>query len=136
MKIKSIILSSILAVGLIAGCASKSDNKTSAPEKETTTTSTTIARTTTTSTYSLLDAYISTAKVKLPNATRAELIEVGEQSCVVIRAYGSVELALIGIASDPSWTLEAAKTAAYIMGSAIPVFCPEYAAEARRLGKV
>lgn len=132
MKIKIIALSALVSIGLIAGCSSGS-SKESAPKAENTTTTTTIARTTTTTVYSALDSYVSSAKTRLPGATRAELIEIGQQTCTVIRAYGSVELAVIGIASDPTWTTEMAKTAGYIMGLAIPLFCPEYTAEAQRI---
>jgi ABC-type glycerol-3-phosphate transport system substrate-binding protein len=131
MKIKIITLSALVSIGLIVGCSGGS-SKESAPKAESTTT-TTLARTTTTTVYSALDSYVSSAKTRLPGATRAELIEIGQQSCTVIRAFGSVELAIIGIASDPTWTTEAAKTAGYIMGLAIPLFCPEYTAEAQRI---
>ncbi len=125
---KQIALISIALFSIIAvGCGSSDNTKT---ENTTTTTS---APTTTTTVYSALDSYVSSAKTSLPNATRAELIKIGQQSCTVIRAYGSVELAIIGIASDPTWTTEAARTAGYIMGLAIPLFCPEYTAEAQRI---
>ena len=125
---KQIALISIALFSIIAvGCGSSDNTKT---ENTTTTTS---APATTTTVYSALDSYVSSAKTRLPGATRTELIEVGQQSCTVIRAYGSVELAIIGIASDPTWTTEAARTAGYIMGLAIPLFCPEYTAEAQRI---
>lgn len=129
MKIKAIVLSSLLVIGVIAGCSSGD----SSSKTEATTTTTSIARQTTTTTYSLLDGYVDAAKTQLPNATRKELIEVGEQSCTVIRAYGSVELAILGIAADPDWTSEMAEAAGFIMGAAIPVFCPEYTAELKRI---
>lgn len=132
MKFKAIILSSVLAISVLAGCSSNSDNSS---KQNATTTSTTIQRTTTTTTYSLVDKFVSTVKTRLPNSTRSEIVDLGQQACVTIRAYGSIELAIYGIASDPSWTTDMAKIAAFVMGAAIPVFCPEYTAELQRIAR-
>lgn len=129
MKIKIIALSTILAIGIISGCASKEDKVSSTTTIETTTT--TVARTTTT--ISKVDTFVSAVKTRLPGATRSEIIELGQQACTTIDAYGSVELAIYGIASDPSWSTEMAKMAGFVMGAAIPTFCPEYTAELQRI---
>ena len=129
MKIKVIILSTVLAIGVVSGCASE-ESKTPATTTIATTT-TTIPRTTTT--VSKVDVFVSAVKTRLPGASRDEIIELGQQACTTIEAYGSVELAIYGIASDPSWSMEMAKMASFIMGAGIPVFCPEYTAELQRL---
>jgi hypothetical protein len=134
MKKKLAILSLVL-IPLIAVACGKSDSSkesvsTQAPVKETTTTT---IRATTTTIYSLLDTYVDTVKSELPGASRSELIDLGKQACTTIRAYGSVELAILGIASDPSWTPRMAEAAGFVMGAAIPVFCPEFTSELRRI---
>lgn len=127
MKKKLAILSLVLIPFIAVACgksdSSKESVSTQAPVKETTTTT---IRTTTTTIYSLLDTYVDTVRSELPGASRSELIDLGEQACKTIRAAGSVELAITLIAADPSWTPQMARTAGFVFGAAVPVFCPEY----------
>lgn len=132
---KNIAILSIVAfsvVGISCGNSKSSTAPTITEAKQTTTTTT--YRTTTTA-PSILDAYLATVGKKLPMATKAELIDLGEKACDTIDAYGSVKLAVIGIASDPSWTDSMAETAGYVIGAAIYAFCPEYVRELESIRK-
>ena len=91
--------------------------------------------TTTTSKYSTMErAYLSTLRERF-GGTDAQLFELGRTACQMIRAYGSVYAALQKIAFDPDWSLEEARNAGFLFGAAIPLFCPEFFAEAERISR-
>jgi hypothetical protein len=113
----------VMAVPLI-GCESSETTGTTAPEKVTTTTA---------KKASAIDVYVASMKVKYPNSSDAQLIDLGKTSCEVIDAFGSVADAIFAIAEDPTWDREMALNAGYTFGAAVPVFCPEYTAELKAL---
>ena len=119
------VIGTICAVALMAGLAIGCESS----ESTTSTADTVKATTTTVAKASPTDAFVNAMKVKYPNSSRTQLIDLGETSCEVIDAFGSVEEAIFAIAEDPTWDREMANNAGYTFGAAIPVFCPEYLAE-------
>lgn len=90
--------------------------------------------TTTTSAYSLsVQGFLISARNRFPYETDDKLIWLGQQSCATIIAYGSLTKTMIAIAENPAWTREMARDAGYLFGISIPVFCPQFKAEAQRL---
>lgn len=123
------IIGTVCAVTLMAtlaiGC--ESSDKTASPATTAKATATTVTK------ASPTDAFVNSMRTKFPNAPRADLIEIGQASCDVIDAFGSVSEAMIAIAIDPTWDREMAGDAGFTFGAAIPVFCPEYEAELKAL---
>lgn len=105
------------------------------PSTDTPASPTTTYRTTTTVSQSvLIDAYVSAMREYFPRASRSELISLGKTACDVLDEAGSVSMAFADIATDPSWRgME--ESAGYTIGVAVPVFCPEYLPELKRLLK-
>ena len=112
-----------VAALIAAGCGSPDTTSDATPVTSAKATTTTVAKATPT------DAFVNSMKTKFPNASRADLIDIGRASCDVIDAFGSVSEAMIAIAMDPTWDREMAGNAGYTMGAAIPVFCPQHLAE-------
>lgn len=78
------------------------------------------------------DEYLIKARTIFPSASNSELTDLGKQSCAVVDEIGSVAGALLAFATNPSFAgME--EDAAFILGAAIPAFCPEYYAEALAL---
>lgn len=128
---KTIAALSISAVAFLgAGCeVATNDSNTN-----TDTPTTTQAPSSSPSKNSNVSAYVKAAREVFPSASEADLIEVGQLACDTIDDNGSITGALIAIIDDPAfYGLE--YEAGYIMGAAIPVFCPEYKAELNRLTK-
>lgn len=126
-----ITAAAVLTIGLV-GCGSAS-SKESVPS---TTTRLAVPKTTTTvkpSKSVMTDALVDVLQDEFPGASRSQVIEVAEQACVVVRLSGSVEEALLMIASDPNTDSTMAGDMAYVMGVSIPVFCPEYMDELESL---
>ena len=122
----------ITAVGLmsalvVAGCGRESSSTSTSPTVTYRSTTTTVKKPT------MMDAYLETMRTKFPRHTDAQLIELGELSCDLIDAAGSIQAALISIAVDPSWSAKEAGDAAFTFGAAVPVFCPRYTAELKRI---
>lgn len=88
----------------------------------------------TVSSYSVGErSFLSAARVRFPGRSDAELFSLGRTACETIDAFGSVELTLLSIAEDPDWSVDEARNAGYLFGLSIPLFCPRFEAEARRL---
>lgn len=125
----------IVAAGLtLVGCGASDSTSTSATSP--TSPSTTEARRQTTTTVSqsiMIDAYVLAMRDWFgPSLTRSTAIELGQTMCDTIDEYGTVSETVDGvIASGKFRGMEG--DVGYVMGTAIPVFCPEYEAEARRL---
>lgn len=126
------LLPAVVVAGLIlAGCAG-SDSTSTSSESPTTT----VARRQTTTTISqsvMIDAYVMAMRDWFGSSlTRSTAIELGQTMCDTIDDYGTVAATVDGvIASGEFRGMEG--DVGYVMGTAIPVFCPEYEAEARRL---
>ena len=126
------LLPAVVVAGLIlAGCAGS--DSTSASSESPTTTITRRQTTTTISQSVLIDAYVLAMRDWFgPSLTRSTAIELGQTMCDTIDDYGTVAATVDGvIASGEFRGMEG--DVGYVMGTAIPVFCPEYEAEARRL---
>lgn len=120
----------LTATFALVGCGAAEETK---PSPESTTT-TTYRSTTTTSKYDgQMSDYLRSMRSRFPGNSDIKLIEIGEQSCTVIEASGSVIDAMLMIAEDPTWTREMAGDAGFTFGTAIPVFCPEYLPELLRI---
>lgn len=124
---------SIALIGLLSvvaiGCSS---GKTSAPVETTTTTTAKVVTPTTLKQSTLIDIYVDTMQERYPAASRTKLIELGQSACDVINIYGSVSAAIVGMSQDPEFA-EMASDIGYTFGVAVPVFCPQYEAEIRRI---
>jgi len=131
LKLKHIITICIASSILFIGCGK---NETSAPNSTVATSSTTVYKSTTTvkPKNTLMDIYFENMSEYFPKATKAELLDIGEQACAVIDAFGSVSSALAAIATDPDFANMQYEVGITI-GSAVPVLCPEYEAELRRI---
>lgn len=83
----------------------------------------------------IMSSYLRTMKDRFPWKTDSELIALGKQACDVIDVAGSITVAMLAIASDPTWSVEAAGDAAYTFGASVIAFCPEYTPELMRLAQ-
>jgi hypothetical protein len=118
-----------LAVGAIAitaalvGCGTKpADTTTSAP-------TTTRAP----SQEAKENALVGVLQARLGGGSRSEVIDIAKQACYVVETSGSVAGAMASIIADDSIDMETGSDMAYVMGVAIPVYCPEYKAEMDRI---
>lgn len=122
------ITAAILITAGLAGCASRT--VTSTPQ--TTTTTRYVAPTTTMKTYSQtdkVDGLVATLQKKFPGTSRAQVIDLAHQGCAVVEESGSVAAAVRGIVLDDEIDAETAGDMSYVIGVAIPVYCPKYLPE-------
>lgn len=134
-KFKIALASIAVAAFALAGCGTTKTEK-STPTVPAPTTSTTFVKQQTTTTLSstdvLTEAYIVAMREYFPNTSRSTLLDLGKTACLVIRTQGSVMKAMTAIANDPSFRgMEEA--VGYTFGVAVPVFCPEYLPELKRI---
>jgi hypothetical protein len=135
--VKKLIPAAIIVAAALtlAGCGSSDSTTVSSKSSESTTT--TQARRQTTTTISnqdiLIEAYVSAMRDWFGSTmTRSDAISLGQTMCETIDQYGNVSDTVDAvIASGEFRGMEG--DVGYVMGTAIPVFCPEYEAEARRL---
>ena len=119
---------------VIAGCGSQTESKTQttmksseAPARPSATTSTTISQ------DIMIEAYVAAMRDWFGAVlTRSEAITLGKTMCDTIDDYGNVSVTVDGIIASGRFVgMEG--DVGYVMGVSIPVFCPEYEAEAKRL---
>jgi len=119
---KKVIAASILLIVVAVGCASGSTEQPSS--------TTALKRTTTTISHaSLVDAYVSAMSSEFPGETRADYISLGKEACAALDRVGSIDGVLTEIVLDPTITSSEAGDLGFIIGVAIPAFCPEYTSE-------
>jgi hypothetical protein len=119
---KKVIALSVLLIVVAVGCASGSTEQPSS--------TTASKRTTTTITQaSLVDAYVSAMSSEFPGETRADYISLGKEACAALDRVGSIDGVLTEIVLDPTITSSEAGDLGFIIGVAIPAFCPEYTSE-------
>lgn len=131
MKLKYIITICVASTLLFVGCG-KSESSSS--DTTISTTSTTAYKSTTTviPKNTLMDIYYKTMGEYFPGATEEEMLDIGNKACAAIDSYGSVSATLAAIVTDPDFADIQYETG-IVIGSAVPVLCPEYEAELRRI---
>jgi hypothetical protein len=120
---KKVIALSALLIAVAVGCSSQADTQSS--------TSTTFKKSTTTkpSQSSLVDSFVGAMSEEFPGATRSEYISLGKTACDALDRVGSIDGVLTEIVIDPTISSSEAGDLGFIIGVAIPAFCPEYTAE-------
>lgn len=128
----AIVVASVISVG----CGTKTaDSKESPATTAPTTTEAPRRQTTTTTVPSqsvMIEAYVLAMNDYFPTMSRSDAITLGKTMCDTIDVYGNVADTVTGIIESGRFRgMEG--DVGYLMGVSIPVFCPEYEAEARRL---
>ena len=120
---KKVIALSALLIAVAVGCSSQSDTPSS--------TATTFkkATTTTLSQSSLVDSFVRAMSEEFPGATRSEYIPLGKAACDALDRIGSIYGVITEIVIDQTISSSEANYLGFIIGVAIPAFCPEYTAE-------
>ena len=118
MKYKIAAAVVIISTLLLGACGSSS--------KSDTTTTPSLPRTTTTvQSFPTESDFVNVMRTRFPGASRSDLISLGKTACDLLDEVGSLSMAILVIATDPSWAgME--EDAGFTIGAAIPVFCPEY----------
>jgi len=132
-KLTYCIVAILAASAVSLGCGVK---PAASNEPAPTTTTTQARRQTTTTTAPkqdiLVEAFVLAMKDWFPNMTRSDAIELGVTMCDTIDIYGNVSDTVDAIiASGRFRGMEG--DIGYVMGVSIPVYCPQYEAEAQRL---
>jgi hypothetical protein len=120
MKLRTIALSATLALA-VSGCAT-------APV--TSSASTTSAAS---SRDLQIDALVLTIQRRVPGTTRASAIDLAKTACNAIDEAGSITEFIAQVATDPEIDLKMSGDMAYVVGVAVPIYCPEYRAEMDRI---
>lgn len=129
-KARAVLVGTAITAALIAGCGgSRTEGPSQSSSSAKPTTTTTTAKV---SQNVLLDVYVESMQDRFPGGSRSKVIELGKTACEVIELNGSVSAAIRAIASDPSFN-GMASDVGFTMGSAIPVFCPQYLAEMKAI---
>jgi len=123
MNLRTIALSATLALA-VSGCAAAPVAKTAG---STSTTSAASSR------DLQIDALVLTIQRRVPGTTRASAIDLAQTACNAIDEAGSITEFITQVATDPKIDLKMSGDMAYIVGVAVPTYCPEYAAEMDRI---
>lgn len=123
----AIVISAALVLGACGSSASNdsTSKSSSAPEPSRQTT-------TTVSQSVMIDAYVMAINDWFGPTTRSEAIKLGKTMCDTIDIYGNVSDTVDAVIESGMFRGQEGDVG-YIMGTSIPVFCPEYEAEARSL---
>lgn len=98
----------------------------------TTTTTAYVRPTTTTTTISAeTRTYLRQMRIRFPGLSDSSLLSLGQTACDLIDLSGGVGSAIYEMAADPRFS-DHMDDVGYMMGNAIPTFCPEYIDEAIR----
>lgn len=119
MKLRTIALSATLALAVI-GCA------TAPVTSSASTTSTTSAAS---SRDLQIDALVLTIQRRVPGTTRASAIDLAKTACNAIDEAGSITEFIAQVATDSEIDSKTSGDMAYVVGVAVPIYCPEYRAE-------
>jgi hypothetical protein len=118
MKTRNIIIATtIVASALLGACGSPSTSETKQPVSQ----------------DSKVNALVSVLGAKYPGASKSKLIDIAQQACTVIDQAGGVAAAVATVVADDSIDSATGSDIAYIMGVAVPVYCPQYKPELDRI---
>ena len=131
-----IAVTAIAGAALLSACGTKSSDATYTSSNKPASTTTTVQRTTSTTISKTImeDAFVEATRDLYPGLSRAKAIELGKTTCDTIDQFGSVEQTVTAIIASGDF-VGMESDVGYMMGVSIPVFCPEYLAEAERLFK-